>query len=246
LGVYYLRILLEILLKGVGMASSSALDQEVGGVVATLSDGTEYRQVLLNPTEGETHVTPDGRKWIAVHEEVVDGKVITSPLTIHWRGVGATNSDVGSVFVRGLQQIVQQSQEFNSSLDAAVAKINEQSLAGLGQPTVTLNLQTDQKTSDGRPALRVTCPTPTEISTQVPDSVRAHTVEFYLTRPRANGIAETRPLGTSKYSDGDGRRRVTFTTQRFARVPNDALVVHAEVLNESGRLLAIFGGVVIA
>ena len=61
------------------------LDSTVGAIVATLPDGTEYRQVLGNPTEGVTHVTPDGRTWIAVHEAVVDGQIIRNPLTIHWK-----------------------------------------------------------------------------------------------------------------------------------------------------------------
>lgn len=78
------------------MAVLLPLDEVVGPVVATLQDGTEYRQVQLNPEAGETHQTPDGRTWVAVREEVVGGtvvdnirvggSVITSPLTIHWKG----------------------------------------------------------------------------------------------------------------------------------------------------------------
>jgi hypothetical protein len=68
------------------MSLLDALDQLVGQVVAVLPDGTEYRQVLMNPSEGEQHVTPDGRTWVAVHEQVVAGVVSSSPFTIHWKG----------------------------------------------------------------------------------------------------------------------------------------------------------------
>jgi hypothetical protein len=72
------------------MSSSGALDQVVGHVVGTLPNGIEYRQVLLNPNEGEKHVTPDGREWEAVRESVVEGKVVPSPFTIHWRAPSGT------------------------------------------------------------------------------------------------------------------------------------------------------------
>jgi hypothetical protein len=68
------------------MPSSDTLDNIVGQVVGTLFNSVEYRQVLSNPQEGEKHVTPDGREWTAVREAIVDGKVVQSPLTIHWRG----------------------------------------------------------------------------------------------------------------------------------------------------------------
>jgi hypothetical protein len=61
------------------------LDSDVGALVRTLADGTEYRQVLLKPTVGTVHVTPDGRSWTAVAETVVNGKVAPSPFTLHWK-----------------------------------------------------------------------------------------------------------------------------------------------------------------
>jgi hypothetical protein len=62
------------------------LDQAVGQAVGTLPNGTEYRQVLENPGEGQTHVTPDGRLWTAVHEELQGTEVVRTPFTLHWRG----------------------------------------------------------------------------------------------------------------------------------------------------------------
>ena len=76
--------------------ASEILDTDVGQVVATLPDGTEYRQVLLNPTPGETHVTPDGRTWVAVREQVVAGVVSSSPFTIHWKSP-STPKIIGSM-----------------------------------------------------------------------------------------------------------------------------------------------------
>ena len=70
------------------------LDNEVGEVVGTVGD-TEYRQVLLNPAVGATHVTPDGRTWVAVREGVVNGQVVPSPFTIHWKGTAEAEFDIG-------------------------------------------------------------------------------------------------------------------------------------------------------
>jgi hypothetical protein len=67
------------------MAAPGALDNQVGQVTGTAPDGTEYRQVLMDAKDGDTHVTPDGQTWVAVHEAVVDGKVTASPFTIHWK-----------------------------------------------------------------------------------------------------------------------------------------------------------------
>ena len=66
-------------------AGGGKLNNVVGAVVGSLADGTEYRQVLTNPAEGGRHTTPEGRKWIAVHELVVAGKVIKDPFTLLWR-----------------------------------------------------------------------------------------------------------------------------------------------------------------
>ncbi|MER2626763.1 MAG: vWA domain-containing protein [Accumulibacter sp.] len=66
-------------------AGGGTLDNVVGAVVGILADGTEYRQVLTNPAEGKSYTGPDGRKWIAVHEVVVAGKVTKDPFTLMWR-----------------------------------------------------------------------------------------------------------------------------------------------------------------
>jgi hypothetical protein len=82
------------------MTSSSALDEIVGQVVATLPNGTQYRQVLLgNSAEGQEHKTPDGRKWVLVHEGVVNGAVIRSPFTVHWKATlaAAINNPIWTI-----------------------------------------------------------------------------------------------------------------------------------------------------
>jgi hypothetical protein len=78
------------------MPITDALDSVVGQLVATLLDGTEYRQVLLNPAPGTTHATPDGRTWLAVQEQVVNGVVSTSPFTMHWRLSGRHTNQTGT------------------------------------------------------------------------------------------------------------------------------------------------------
>ncbi len=67
------------------MAIPGALDQEVGNLIGTLPDGTEFRQARRNPQPGDSHTTPDGRSWTAVHEQLVAGVVSRSPFTIHWK-----------------------------------------------------------------------------------------------------------------------------------------------------------------
>ena len=149
--------------------------------------------------------------------------------------------DARKNFVKGLQEVVRESQDVGANAEKHVGQVVERlsaDMSKLDQQHSGVKLQTEQKTADGRPALRVTCPTRTVISADVPDPVRVHTVEFYLTRPRQDGIPETRLIGTSKYPDGDGRWGVTFSTERFTRRPTDSLLLHAEVLDENGRLLA--------
>lgn len=66
-------------------ACGGTLDNVVGAVVGILADGTEYRQVLTNPAEGKQYTGADGRKWIAVHEMPMAGKVVKDPFTLIWR-----------------------------------------------------------------------------------------------------------------------------------------------------------------
>jgi hypothetical protein len=70
------------------LQQAAVLDEFVGQLVSLLPDGTEYRQVIGNPGEGDQHTTPDGRSWTAVREEVVEGNVIATPFTLHWRLAG--------------------------------------------------------------------------------------------------------------------------------------------------------------
>ena len=79
------------------MATSQALDDVVGPVLATLPDGTEYRHVLSTPSDGTTHVTPDGRTWVAVQEGVVEGQVVQTPSTLQWKGRVAPVADAATV-----------------------------------------------------------------------------------------------------------------------------------------------------
>ncbi|MGE5289676.1 MAG: hypothetical protein ACM3ML_21290 [Micromonosporaceae bacterium] len=64
---------------------SRPLDAVVGGVVATLQDGVEFREVLGRRVEGSFYTTADGQHWIAVHESVVADEVVRTPSVLHWR-----------------------------------------------------------------------------------------------------------------------------------------------------------------
>lgn len=70
---------------GLLVSDPGPLDPEIGRVAGNLPDGTEYRIASGQPAPGSTHVTPDGRTWIAVREQVADGKVVPSPNAIEWK-----------------------------------------------------------------------------------------------------------------------------------------------------------------
>ncbi len=55
---------------------SRPLDDVVGTLVGSSSDGLEFRQVLGRAVETSVHTTPDGRDWVAVYEAPV-GDVVT-------------------------------------------------------------------------------------------------------------------------------------------------------------------------
>jgi hypothetical protein len=141
--------------------------------------------------------------------------------------------------VKALQDAVQESPRFGDAVKARVQEVNAQFCVNAqGKPQLNLTVRSEQTGDDRGPSLRVTCPSRSVVSAEIPSPLAPKYVEFYLTRPRADGLAETRLLGVTKYKDGDGKWNVTFTTERFARRPNDPLVIHAEALDEGGRLLA--------
>jgi len=89
--------------------------------------------------------------------------------------------------------------------------------------------------------LRVLEPTPSVAVATIDPAIPAQSVEFYLTRPSGGGGAETRRLGVARYRDSDHNWRIRFVTDRFADTPQDAVVVHAEVIGVGGQLLAVAG-----
>ena len=77
--------LLKLVGAGLLLTSAGPLDTEIGPVGGNLADGTEYRLALKQPAPGATHVTPDGRTWIAVREEVANGKIVPTADAIQWK-----------------------------------------------------------------------------------------------------------------------------------------------------------------
>jgi hypothetical protein len=139
-------------------------------------------------------------------------------------------------FVKALQQTVENSKP-GSALQKRVQAAIDMLRRSLGEPRKLKLSVSSEGTSS--PSLRVTCPTRSLVSAEIPKPLTPECVEFYLTRPRADGIAETRMIGACKYEDGDGKWTLSFASERFARQPNDSIVVHVEVLGQAGRLLAI-------
>jgi hypothetical protein len=146
---------------------------------------------------------------------------------------------MSSELVRELQKAVEETVQSGAAADLSnkVKKAQDAvSQALRGHQAGTLSVQSEGTQQD---MLRVTCPTKSTVTFTPPSHELPAWVEFYLTRPRADGVSETAPLGKAKYSDGDGSWKARFTTERFARAPNDPLVVHAEVFANDGRLAAV-------
>lgn len=153
----------------------------------------------------------------------------------------ADDNSKGTVaFVEALQAAVQRADKSGDDFNVRVREANERySGKGARKAQVTLSARSAEQTRDERgPSLRVTCPSRSVAAVEIPSGMGAEWVEFYLTRPRADGVPETRWIGVSKYKDGDGTWKVTFTTERFARTPNDPLILHAEVFGKANRLIA--------
>lgn len=146
-----------------------------------------------------------------------------------------------AAFVKSLQDAVSSAKK-PEDLKATVSKINEETSGSIkkarGEP-LTMHLYTEYGGVKDQPSLRVTMPTRTVVSAELSDPSQIDTVEFYLTRLRRDGRAETRLIGSNRYRDGDGRFGITFLTERFERTPHDPIMLHAEALDDAGRLLAI-------
>jgi len=127
--------------------------------------------------------------------------------------------------------------QFKKSIAAANERLRE-ALEEMGQPKVGFRVGTKETTSEGESKVRVTHPTQTVLSAEVSPSKITGRVEFYQTRQSGDGVPETKLLGVEKYPDRSGNRHLTFTTDRFARRPDEALVIHAELLDGNGFLLA--------
>lgn len=147
---------------------------------------------------------------------------------------------VQSAYIDDLQKAVQKfpkfTEDFKKSVDLANKKLSD-GLVKLGQPRVNFKINLEKASTKGESSVRITHPTKTVVSATVLPEEPFY-VEFYQTRPRADGIAETSFLGLTKYADRDGKRKISFLSERFARKPNDPLIIHGELLDETGHLLA--------
>jgi hypothetical protein len=79
---------------GLHLSDARPLDAEVGSATGSLRDGTEYRLALGKPAPGATHVTPDGRTWIAVQEHVANGQVVPTTSEIQWKCLPESFADL--------------------------------------------------------------------------------------------------------------------------------------------------------
>lgn len=94
--------------------------------------------------------------------------------------------------------------------------------------------------------LRVLDPTPSIVLVKVDQGLKPRSVDFFLTRPSGAGIAETRFLGTAKYPASTGEWLIHFDTDSFISDPSEPLVLHAEVSDARGNLVALIQDVAIS
>jgi len=139
-------------------------------------------------------------------------------------------------FVEALQKLVRGDahRDLDKELRAALEKSFDRSLL------TPVSVRATSDDSD-KGTLRVLEPTPSVAVATIDPAIPAQSVEFYLTRPSGGGGAETRRLGVARYRDSDHNWRIRFVTDRFADTPQDAVVVHAEVIGVGGQLLAVAG-----
>lgn len=140
-------------------------------------------------------------------------------------------------YVKAIQTAVQRAAKSGSKdLAARIRKANESlQKSQKEQPTMKLAVNSEMADKNG---LRVTCPSKSTASVEIASGEIPHWVEFYLTRPRSDGVARTHLIGRCKYPDGDGAWNIGFTTERFAYSPNEPIVLHVEAVDVSGRLVA--------
>ena len=99
---------LEPVLSGIGLLVSDVrpLDDEVGSVAGQLPDGSEFRLALGKPAPGTTHVTPDGRKWIAIQEQISNGRIVPTAGQIQWKALPEDFADLVARLIALLRKIL--------------------------------------------------------------------------------------------------------------------------------------------
>ena len=136
-----------------------------------------------------------------------------------------------TALVEALQDFVREAQGSRRTLDDTQAK----PLVDQRNPEMALKVKSQNAIEGG---LRVTHPSPSVVTAEIVRSINPHSVEFYITRPREDGVVETRLLGSARYRDSDGKWSARFVSERFSRKPDEPSVIHAEALGPDGRLLA--------
>jgi hypothetical protein len=151
-----------------------------------------------------------------------------------------------SSYIKSLQGAIQTFPKYSEDLESAVEDANREVRSRLDEldlPKVDLTYKIISDAANppsGKATIRDTCPTKTLISTIVsPEG--PFNVEFYMSRPRVDGVAETRLLGSTRHPDADGSRSFWFTTERFANRPDEPTIIHGEVRDKSGDLAAVVG-----
>jgi hypothetical protein len=125
--------------------------------------------------------------------------------------------------VQALQRIVGAGTQASAQLESVV-----------GSAKISLQVRSEGAPDEG---LRVTCPSHSIVTAQIDPSINPHNVDFYITRPRQDGVVETRLLGSTRYRDSDGKWSARFTSERFANRLDEMIIIHAEALGGEGRLL---------
>lgn len=128
--------------------------------------------------------------------------------------------------------------ELRERIEKATEEVRRE-LERKGRKQPEFRLTAEEISPEGDLTLRVTHPTTAVVSAEIspPPDVPTR-VEFFSTRPRWDGGVETRLLGVAKHPDSDGRHTVRFESERFALRPDENMIIHGELVDERGFIIA--------
>ncbi|WP_131618125.1 hypothetical protein [Roseivivax marinus] len=147
----------------------------------------------------------------------------------------ATEYDRLMAFVASLQENVSS----NKSADSLRELVDDSFKGFVEAAKLSGGIMSVRSKNSDEGTLRVVDPTPSIASVKIEQELEPRSADFFLTRGSGEGAAETRFLGTAKYPASNGEWQIRFDTERFISDPSEPLVMHAEVTDARGNLVAL-------